>query len=127
VIEVLVVVVLDELVVISCASIWRRIRVSTAPAMSSAAPLMARFEEQQPEEGAAAALVAPEASSEAGRKGLEDGVAGNDKLVSMADVSKHKSQGDAWVVVDGVVYDISLFVDTHPGGVEVIRTLLLIY
>lgn len=89
--------------------------------VSSAAPLMARFAEQQPEEGA---LVAPEASSEAGRKGLEDGV---DKLVSMADVSKHESQGDAWVVVDGVVYDISLFVDTHPGGVEVTRTLLLIY
>lgn len=37
----------------------------------------------------------------------------------MEEISKHKSETDAWVVVDGVVYDITRFVDTHPGGVEV--------
>ncbi|KAG0504993.1 hypothetical protein M758_N003300 [Ceratodon purpureus] len=107
--------------------------------MSSAIPLMASLAEQQPSQGeppkleegavrrrqvgAAAPAAAPEAFSaalsESGKKGLEDGIAGN-KLVSLAEIGKHKSESDLWVVVDGVVYDISRFVDTHPGGVEVI-------
>lgn len=101
--------------------------------MSSAVPLMASFEELQrpslgeprlqPDGGGVRrrpeAASAAGASSEAGRKGLEDIGIGKDQSVSMAEVSKHQRQGDAWVVVDGVVYDVSHFVDTHPGGVEV--------
>ena len=52
-------------------------------------------------------------SSEAGRKVLED------KALTAAEISKHKRDEDAWIVVDGVVYDITSFLQTHPGGVEV--------
>lgn len=54
---------------------------------------------------------------EAGRKGVHDH---GGRLVSMEEVRKHNSgAGDAWVVVDGVVYDVSHFLDTHPGGAQV--------
>ena len=89
---------------------------SSVPPIASAA-----FAEQQ-DEGVVRRRVqvgAAAAASEADRKGLEDGAAPGGKLVSIGEVNQHKSQGDAWVVVDGVVYDISHFVDAHPGGVEV--------
>ncbi|KAK5815604.1 nitrate reductase [Linnemannia elongata] len=31
-------------------------------------------------------------------------------------VAKHKSHGDAWVIVHNKVYDCSAFLDEHPGG-----------
>lgn len=35
---------------------------------------------------------------------------------SLAEVAKHNKDGDAWLVVDGVVYDVSRFAGMHPGG-----------
>mmetsp|Transcript_14529 Transcript_14529/g.38869 ORF Transcript_14529/g.38869 Transcript_14529/m.38869 type:complete len:345 (-) Transcript_14529:1079-2113(-) len=36
--------------------------------------------------------------------------------LGMRVVEHHRSEHDAWVVVDGKVYDITLFLDEHPGG-----------
>ena len=36
-----------------------------------------------------------------------------------AEVSTHKSIDDAWVIVDGAVYDVTSFLKSHPGGVSV--------
>lgn len=32
------------------------------------------------------------------------------------EVANHNSVGDAWVVVDGVVYNVTSFLESHPGG-----------
>lgn len=43
------------------------------------------------------------------------------KLISMDEVSQHDSpQKGIWVAIEGEVYDISDFVDAHPGGKNVI-------
>jgi len=39
---------------------------------------------------------------------------------SLADVAAHSTKGDAWVVVDGNVYDVSKFASMHPGGTELL-------
>ena len=41
-------------------------------------------------------------------------------MFSEEEVSRHKSRLDAWVVLDGRVYDITGFLYAHPGGLEVV-------
>ena len=36
-----------------------------------------------------------------------------------AEVSTHNNIDDAWVIVDGVVYEVTSFLKSHPGGVSV--------
>jgi cytochrome b involved in lipid metabolism len=37
-----------------------------------------------------------------------------------AQVATHDSEDDLWVVIDGKVYDLTEYVDEHPGGGEAI-------
>lgn len=39
-----------------------------------------------------------------------------DKSISLEEVQKHNTKEDLWVVVKGVVLDLSGFLDDHPGG-----------
>ena len=36
---------------------------------------------------------------------------------TMAEVAKHGTRADCWVVLDGRAYDVTKFIDVHPGGV----------
>lgn len=42
------------------------------------------------------------------------------KVYSMGEVAKHNKDGDAWVVIDGGVYDVSTFAEMHPGGEQLL-------
>lgn len=37
-------------------------------------------------------------------------------LYTLQDVANHNKDGDLWVVIDGKVYDLTTYLDTHPGG-----------
>jgi cytochrome b involved in lipid metabolism len=37
---------------------------------------------------------------------------------SREDVSKHSQEGDIWVIIENDVYDLSLFLQEHPGGAK---------
>ncbi|GEQ67925.1 hypothetical protein JCM33374_g1591 [Metschnikowia sp. JCM 33374] len=41
-------------------------------------------------------------------------------MISYQDVSAHSSKDDCWVIIHGKVYDVSTFLDDHPGGAAVI-------
>ncbi|KAG2261147.1 hypothetical protein Bca52824_068226 [Brassica carinata] len=47
---------------------------------------------------------------------------GDGKVFTLAEVSQHTSAKDCWIVIDGKVYDVTKFLDDHPGGDEVILT-----
>jgi alkylation response protein AidB-like acyl-CoA dehydrogenase/predicted heme/steroid binding protein len=38
------------------------------------------------------------------------------RVFTMHEVAEHHSAGDAWVAIDGIVYDVSAFHSVHPGG-----------
>ncbi len=40
------------------------------------------------------------------------------KTYSLIDVAKHKTANDCWTTINGNVYDLTSFVNSHPGGVE---------
>lgn len=48
------------------------------------------------------------------------GVVGSNEGLTAAEVARHSSADDAWVVLDGVVYDLTRYLANHPGGAKVI-------
>ena len=42
------------------------------------------------------------------------------KTISAAEVAKHKTGDDCWVVIKGKVYDVTNFLADHPGGKKAI-------
>lgn len=43
------------------------------------------------------------------------------KEFSMNEVTQHSSKEDCWTVISGNVYDLTEFVNRHPGGDEILR------
>ena len=43
------------------------------------------------------------------------------KPVTMEELAKHGTEADAWVLIDGVVYDVTKFAKLHPGGRGVLQ------
>jgi L-lactate dehydrogenase (cytochrome) len=46
----------------------------------------------------------------------------SDRTVSLAEVRRHSTGEDSWIVLNGVVWDFSNFAAAHPGGPEVIES-----
>lgn len=39
-----------------------------------------------------------------------------EKQISQQELKKHTKKDDCWIAINGVVYDVSRYIDKHPGG-----------
>ncbi|EPQ58962.1 cytochrome b5 [Gloeophyllum trabeum ATCC 11539] len=46
-------------------------------------------------------------------------MASEGKVVSLEELKQHTSKDKLWLLVNGKVYDVTKFIDEHPGGDEV--------
>ncbi|KAJ7950431.1 Cytochrome b5 [Quillaja saponaria] len=45
---------------------------------------------------------------------------GERKVFTLAEAANHNNPKDCWLVIDGKVYDVTKFLDDHPGGDDVL-------
>eukprot|EP00499_Haloplacidia_sp_CaronLabIsolate_P007917 CAMPEP_0196782072 /NCGR_PEP_ID=MMETSP1104-20130614/10637_1 /TAXON_ID=33652 /ORGANISM="Cafeteria sp., Strain Caron Lab Isolate" /LENGTH=129 /DNA_ID=CAMNT_0042152303 /DNA_START=8 /DNA_END=397 /DNA_ORIENTATION=+ len=45
---------------------------------------------------------------------------GDKKTFKLEQVAEHSKPDDCWLVIDGLVYDVTKFLDNHPGGPEIV-------
>lgn len=45
---------------------------------------------------------------------------GKDRLISIDEMKKHTSEESCWIAVRGEVFDVTPFIDEHPGGFDII-------
>ncbi len=41
--------------------------------------------------------------------------------ISLKEISKHKSKTDCWLAIEGSVYNMTPFIDSHPGGDAIVK------
>ncbi|KAI9112289.1 hypothetical protein K1719_016812 [Acacia pycnantha] len=47
-------------------------------------------------------------------------MAGERKVFTLAEVSRHNNAKDCWLVINGKVYNVTKFLEDHPGGDDVL-------
>jgi cytochrome b involved in lipid metabolism len=43
-------------------------------------------------------------------------------IYDLDDVSKHNSENDVWICIDNYVYDVTSWLNKHPGGKQIIMS-----
>lgn len=44
------------------------------------------------------------------------------KLFRVDEIAQHNSKSDCWTVISGNVYDLTQYINRHPGGNEILRS-----
>ncbi|CAH9050803.1 unnamed protein product [Cuscuta epithymum] len=45
---------------------------------------------------------------------------GDSKVYSLAEISEHNHNKDCWLLIGGKIYDVTKFLEDHPGGDDVL-------
>jgi len=54
-----------------------------------------------------------------GRENHQSKMTSTEKKIGFEELCKHNTLEDLWLAIDGIVYDVTPFMDDHPGGGEI--------
>ncbi|CDW80177.1 cytochrome b5 [Stylonychia lemnae] len=43
-----------------------------------------------------------------------------DRQITKDEITAHSAEGDCWLLIEGKVYDVSPYMDKHPGGSDIL-------
>ena len=43
----------------------------------------------------------------------------NIPLIPLSEIQRHTAKNNCWLIIDGLVYDVTSYLNDHPGGFEV--------
>ena len=46
---------------------------------------------------------------------------GEPRQITLDEVKLHHDDGDCWLIIRGKVYDVSKYMDKHPGGADLLK------
>lgn len=95
----------------------------TAPLMAAALVLAAGCADDDAGSGAEPEDDATEAAQEDGSEGETVEEDQPDEGIALAEVQENDSPDSCWAVIDGTVYDLTDWIDRHPGGADRIEQL----
>ena len=47
-------------------------------------------------------------------------MAAQDRVISLSELKEHASEKSCWILIHGSVYDVTSFLEEHPGGYDII-------
>lgn len=54
-----------------------------------------------------------------GNSGVDlTGVGGVPRVVTLTELANHNKQNDAWIAIRGIVFNVTRYMDFHPGGID---------
>lgn len=54
-----------------------------------------------------------------GNSGVDlTGVGGIQRTVTLSELANHNKQNDAWIAIRGIVFNVTRYMDFHPGGID---------
>lgn len=68
-----------------------------------------------------ATLLFIKAQSAGGARGRVEVKKKEKKTFSKEDVAAHNKEDDVWIILNGKVYDVTPYVEEHPGGKAILR------
>lgn len=51
---------------------------------------------------------------------VQNGSQSDKKIITLQDCKAHNKEEDCWLVISGKVYDVTEFLDEHPGGFDIV-------
>ena len=54
-----------------------------------------------------------------GKENHQSKMTSTEKKIGFEELCKHNTLEDLWLAIDGIVYDVTPFMDDHPGGGEI--------
>lgn len=52
--------------------------------------------------------------------GIQTAISSNTTTISLSEIKKHNNISDCWIILNNKAYDVTSYIDQHPGGLAIV-------